>query len=778
MELALSKEKSMSISDYFKVIKPEYIYLKLIPDTSIRNYNSSSIAKMIANMYQGINKRIYRQEKTWCFKSPMRCSYFIDIQKTDVSFYFIVPNQYETIAKEKISSVWPRVTIEKTNNVQEFKGDRVNYQLNYKKEDALSLDTDARSNTLLNSVLNVIDVMEEGDRVGIFYNFVPLNQRYWNADYKHTLDKWKQYKPLERNKMSVGYLLKYSAIGLLWLIQSVLDGVCEAFGENKSDVNTLVNLTNALNRTRIELSDQTKKKKNEIVLTNQIAVLGSGPNISRTKSNVISVCQGFNSIEGDNELIYKENKKFETLNDSCVYRTGERNKMSVSECQNLLQLPGRELLEKHKIEHVNTLEVLVPEELQKGVMCIGESTYKGSNVKAYLSTDRSFKYLTTCLIGPTRAGKTTLISNMGIDSSRHNEINVFFDWCGNCELTEEVKAVLERQGIKCLVVDCSDSRNLQGLGYNELYSNSDDVFDRYRSAKTQSSQLMTLINSVQGDETDLRARMERYLEAAAVTVFISNGPIRDVFGILQRHQLRHEYINNIPTNQSENFIEYVEALNELDEVDKKSGVVIGTKISNVQGILNRANKLKQNTYVEMMLKKDCSKNFNLTDEIQKSQAIFIKMPETMFSTEIEKDIYATYWLTKLWSALQQRKWLVKEMDDLIKVNMYFDELYQTPNSQDFLRSKLSQIAKFGAKPIISCHYLGQIPIISGELKAANTSYMLIAGCDKMNYNELKEELDPYNVDDLLHLKRYHSLNLIKTSDGYARFITLLPSPIK
>ena len=775
--MELSIKKSMPISSYFKVIKPVYVYLKLIPDTSIRNYNSASIAKMVANMWQGINKRIYKQEKTYCFKTPVRCSYFIDIQKNNVSFYFIVPEQYESIAREKISSVWPRVTIEKVSNVQEFKGDKVTYQLGYKKEDALSLDTDARSNTLLSSILNVIDVMEDGDRVGIFYNFVPTNQRYWGADYKHTIDKWKEYKPLERNKMSPVYFLKYSAICIIWLVQSVLDGVCDVFGEDKKE-NTLANLTDALNRTRIELSEQTKRKKNEMILDTQIAVLGCGPNITRTKSNVISVCQGFNSIEGDNELMYKENKKFEALNDSCVYRTGERNKMSVSECQNLLQLPGRELLEKHKIEHVNTLEVLVPDELQKGVMCIGESIYKGNSIKAYLSTDRSFKYLTTCLIGPTRAGKTTLISNMGVDSARSGEINVFFDWCGNCELTEEVKAVLEKQGIKCLVIDCSDSKTLQGLGYNELYSNSNDVFDRYRSAKAQSTQLMTLINSVQGDETELRARMERYLQAAAVAVFISNGPIRDVFGILQRHQLRAEYINKIPTNQQENCQEYIEALQELDEIDKKSGEVIGTKINSVQGILNRANKLKQNTYVEMMLKKDCSKNFNLTEEIMKSQAIFIKMPETMFSTEAEKDIYATYWLTKLWSALQQRKWLVNNMDDLIKVNMYFDELYQTPNCQEFLRSKLSQIAKFGAKPVISCHYLGQIPIIRGELKAANTSYMLIAGCDKMNYNELKEELDPYVLDDLLHLKRYHSLNLIKTNDGYARFITALPKPIK
>lgn len=766
----------MALSKYFKVIHPVYVYLKLIPDSSIRNYNSSTIAKMIANMWQGINKRIYRQEKVWCFKSPMRCSYFIDINNNDVSFYFIVPEQYESIAREKISSVWPRVTIERIQNIEEFKGDKVTYQLGYKKEDALSLNTDARSNSLLNSILNVIDIMDDGDRIGIFYNFIPVNQKYWNADYKHTIDKWKEYKPLERNKLSPGYILKYGAICIIWLIQGILDGICEVFGEDKKD-DSIVSLTDALSRTRIELSDQTKRKKNEMVLATQIAVLGSGPNISRTKSNVISVCQGFNVIDGDNEMVYSENKKFEALSDGCTYRSADRSKLSLSECQELLQLPGRELLEKHNINHVETLEVLVPEELQHGVMCLGESTYKGKTTKAYVSTDKSYKYLTMCLIGPTRAGKTTLISNLCVDSADNNEINIVFDWCGNCDLSSDVLQALQSKGHRHLTIDCSNIKQLQGLGYNELYTNTADVFERYRSAKAQATQLMTLINSVQGDDADLRARMERYLESAAIIVSISNGPIRDVLLILQNHVLRNEYISKIPASQKENCEEYINSLNELDEIDKKLGVIVGTKLSNVQGILNRANKLKQNTYVEMMLKKDCSKNFNLTREIQKPQTIFIKMPEVMFSTEAEKDIYATYWLTKIWAALQQRKWSI-DSKKLIKVNLYFDELYQTPNCQAFLKSKLSQMAKFAAKPIISCHYLGQIPIIRGELKAANSSYILISGCDKMNFNELKEELDPFTCDDLLHLKRYHSMNLIKVNDGYGKFITQLPKPIR
>ena len=92
----------------------------------------------------------------------------------------------------------------------------------------------------------------------------------------------------------------------------------------------------------------------------------------------------------------------------------------------------------------------------------------------------------------------------------------------------------------------------------------------------------------------------------------------------------------------------------------------------------------------------------------------------------------------------------------------------------FLKKILNQIAKKTAKIIISCHSLNQISYIRPELKNANTSYMLIAGCTKEIYNDLKEELYPYELDDLLGLKRYHSLNLIKTNDGYARFITELP----
>src|SRR5690606_5074301 len=145
-------------------------------------------------------------------------------------------------------------------------------------------------------------------------------------------------------------------------------------------------------------------------------------------------------------------------------------------------------------------------------------------------------------------------------------------------------------------------------------------------------------------------------------------------------------------------------------------------------------------------------------------------------TDGERDIYTTYWITKLWLALQVRG---KQIDrnKHTKLNLIIDELYQVKNTEKFLTDKLSRLAKFTVKPIISCHYINQLKYMRSELRSANASYMLISGVDKKNFDEFKEELYPYELEDLIKLPRYHSLNIIKYSEGYAKFITKLPKPL-
>lgn len=768
----------MKLSQYFEIVHPKYIFLKLTPDTSIRNYNSTNIAKSIHYIQKGIIQRIHRKEKKLYFETLVKCSYLIDIYKDKVEFYYMVPQQYLNIAREKIREVWPKITIEEIEGVPGFSLDALKYQLCYKREDALSLAVDMKSNEPLNDILNVIEIMQDSDRVSILYNFMPCIQSSWRADYTRTITKFKNKQPIEREKFSGKYIFFYT----INFLANVLDGAMEVIGDflgNKKKENQLnfVELAVATMNLDKTLDSATHKKRDAIILDTQTLVISQSEDKNRKRQNAISVCQSYKSIEGDNELVYKPVKK--DINLEVYSLPAEVNKMSINECQNLIQLPGRDLLTQFKnIKKVDTLESEVPPELQQGVMCLGENTCKGNIQKGYLSSDKEFKNLTLCLIGPTRAGKTTLISNLANDSINAGETTILFDYCGNAELSSDVAAVIPSN--KVLNIDCSNFEILQGLGYNEVTPANDSPFEIYRCAKTKTAQLLTLVNYI-NDSEEFRARMERVLEAAAVLVFIQDGSIKQVFEILQDHNLRHKFIDSAPVDQRENLEEYINTMQEIDEWSRGSKdnppEIIGTKVSYTQGILSRVQKLKQNAYMELMLKRSCENNINLVEEMQKAQLICIKMPEVMFSTEQEKDIYTTYWITKFWGALQKRKWDIP-LENIIKVNIVIDELYQVPSCQDFLRSKLSQIAKFQAKPIISCHYLGQIQNIRNELKAANSSYMLLSGCDKDNFKELKEELAPYELEDLLNLKRYHSLNLIKYEGGWSKFITKMPVPIK
>ena len=73
-----------------------------------------------------------------------------------------------------------------------------------------------------------------------------------------------------------------------------------------------------------------------------------------------------------------------------------------------------------------------------------------------------------------------------------------------------------------------------------------------------------------------------------------------------------------------------------------------------------------------------------------------------------------------------------------------------------------------------------VSLYSGhKLTVNNSSYMILQGSNVSNFDSLKLEFTNlnYTVDDLLNLKRYHSLNLLSYEQGYWAGITALPKPL-
>lgn len=781
--------KSVKFSEIINVVKPEYVYLKLTPNNSIKNNGTHKVAKAISSLYRNLFQTIKKEQAKaiklvgkeflvgtrYSFELSAKVSYYIYIEKKKIEFYFVIPRQHLSIIKERVSDVWTNITIAEVKELPLFPESATKYQLVCEKEDALSLATDRRNNDLLHSNLNIVDVLEAGDRVGIFYNFIPMSQFGWRATYENTIHKVKRNLPTDRNKLGLGYALKMT----LGLVSSLADSIGEVLsGPNsrKQKAENFALLEQALERMNggKRISESTYKKATSTVLNTQIVVMSESSDKLRQRNNAKSMAQSFDTVADDNRLMPKIYNSSFSFTDYSI-KGAEVNKIGDLEAQNFISIAGRDVLEKYDfIEKVETQETQVPEELRKGVMRIGESTYRGAKQGAFLSTDKEFRYLSLILIGPNRAGKSTLIGNLAHDSLNAGECTIVFDYIGNCELSDEVAALHPKESV--LNIECNDFETLQGLGYNEV-GVSEDPFEQYDNAKKQTTQLMTLVNSINTSETHLSPKMERYLVSAALVVFISGGSIRDVFQVLQNHGVRAEFLRRVPKSQYDNLNEYMAGLNELDDYDK-DGTVKGTKLNLIVGIIDRLNKLKANTYMELMLKKSTEGNIDLVDEMQRSQLICIRMPEHMFTTDNEKDVYTTYWITKIWMALQMRKRRFKDdRDKMTKVNLVIDELYQVENTEKFLTTKLSRLPKFNIKPILSCHYLNQIRHIRPELRSANASYMLIAGCDKANFTELADELKPFVLEDLMSLKRFHSLNLIKTKDGYGRFITKMPKPV-
>ncbi|MCJ8010136.1 hypothetical protein MUG84_00075 [Paenibacillus sp. KQZ6P-2] len=772
----------MKLNDYVQVVRPQYVYLRLKPSNSIRNNNTHKIVRAIGSLYKNMLESIKREREKVIrafgkqFVIPTKISlqlaakvgYYIYIENKKVEFYFVIPKQHLTFMREKLGSTWNDVTIEEVENIPAFHEQATKYQLVYKKEDGLSLAVDRRSNDLLCSNLNIVEVLEGIDKVGIFYNFIPTSQYGWKFKHQSTIEKVKNCEPVDRDKVGFLYLLKIVMV----MIDDLMNSVAGVMGKQQSTeqgTNILASVLDRLNGGRA-ISESTVKKGNSIVISTQIIVLSESSDKVRERSNARSLASSFDMISQDNELIYKPLRSRVRFTD---YSLGaERNKVGDEEAQNFITLAGRDVLERYNfIEKIETHETEVPEDLQTGVMCIGTNRYRGKDQLAYLSNDREFRNLLTLLIGPTRAGKSNLICNLAIDAIKAGECVIVFDFIENCELSDEVAKQFPND--KVFQIRCDNG--IEGLGYNEV-GISTDCFKQYENAKRQTSNMMTLVNSINTDESRLSPKMERYLESASLVVFISGGSIRDVFSVLQNHVARMKFLNNVPRTQHDNLAEYMDSLRELDDLSK-DGQISGTKTSSIIGIIDRLHMLKRNTYMELMLKKDCTQNVNLVEEMQKNQLITIKMPQNMFTTDSERDIYTTYWITKIWLALQVRADQIRDKSKRLKVNLIIDELYQVDYTEQFITSKLSQMAKFICKPIISCHYINQLRHMRDELRSANTSYMLLAGCDKKNYDELKNELYPFTDEDLRNLPRYCSMNYIKSKEGYARFITKLPGEV-
>lgn len=781
---------TMKLSDYFELNNPKYITLQITPHSSNRNYDTELLIETMASIYKLPYQRLIKEIKDnktfkFTYSLPEKSSFIISITKEDCEFFLVIPQRYSNLFIEKCSEVWKKCTIKEIDKIPELTGER--YELFYSKEDPLSLKINKKTNEPLSNLLGVKDIMEPGDEVDVLYNFIPMYQGRWRGLYKRTMKRIRNGIPVDKERFTPSFVANYAFIGTIKGIDFIFDRINNFLGDGKPIRKTEAAIT-SLDKLS-NLSRNTIKKENSTIIGTQIIVSSKSNDITRKHNNALSVAESFKSISDDNSLKYKKipDKKIVNIEDHIIRGTSI-NKMSTGECGNFVQIPGRDLLNRHKINtKVEVLENSVPEELKEGNIYLGKNKCKGVEENAYLPTEYNFANLALMLLSPQGGGKTTLISNIASNANKAKEANIVLDYIKNCELADSIKKVINPSDI--LEIDLSNEKHFQALAFNEITYSGDSEFEKFEVANMKAEQTVAFIDSANCDGKPLTSKMRRYLSAAANIVYLQNDTsIGDVIKCLNKFKYRLSYITwakeNISLQGLEYLQDYIDTLEELDEVDveidKKTKEVIrkeivGTKDTKIEGILDRVNLIQENIYLKYMLNMKSTNNINFVKAMEEGKTILIKMPENKYNSTMVKNVLITFYTSKIILATKLRGSLHEKPR---RCNVFYDEIYQAPTAESVICSVLSQLRKFGTKVIISAHYMDQLSnTLKNEIKASGSSYMLLQGADKKNFNELREELAPYELEDLLKLEQFHSLNLIKYNKGYARFITHLPKPL-
>lgn len=756
------KTESIKLSKYIEIQKAEYTHIQVIPSKSCRNTNTDKILVLANTMYKKLDRLIRIENKKLIITSKLKLSYYIHITKRCTEFYFIVPTVFYSQVKTKLSETWKNVEIKKVNALPININDCTKYQLSYKLNDVLSLNVDKRSNSLLNANLSVLEILQDDEAVGIFYNFIPMSQKeqnYFKISSQEALNNFRKGINLKKSKN----IVDLGVISLKFLVDFI-NGLLNAF------LSAPKNSHNIINPVEKTTSSSTQRKAKSDIIRTQAIICAKSDEKEREKQLCTTTFNTFTSLNGDNELEMEEVKKnIDIYKDDIKVKY---NYTSTLESGKFVNVAGKDIIEQHKnIKHNKLLELRAPKCLEDGEVRIGEVKHKDDKQMTYYSTDEQMKRLGRVLLGPMGAGKDYYMTNMAKDIIKVGRGLIVLDYIDKCQLADNIKAITPID--RLIEINCANPKQLQSFAYDEYkYSDSDREVDKIDICMQKAQQYNMLLDTINDVNSTLTPRMLRYLNAAATIVFRVNqySSFKDIIDVLKNPTKRDNIISLLPASAKELLQDEIDDLEELSKRDKKGN--IENADSKIDGILDRISKLKSSSiYTKLSYISESNNNVDFIKAINEGKVILIKIPAKRFSKTM-RSLLATFFLQKVWIAKEQGA-------TKTQTELFINEIHQSYHCQLLMEDILVECRKFNLTPTLSLHYLDQCTKnLQKSILASGASFLLIQGTDIKVYNELKRyfDKDGYTETDLAELERYHALCLIKNEyTGYSSFVCKLPA---
>ena len=792
MSLALPMPRNLEIPKVkgFELVSESLIHLQVIPHFNIQNGRKiENIIDGLHSLYKPINERFSFKKGKIQFHLKENFYYSILLEKDNISFYYSIPESYQRWFTQRVYSTWTnQVTIIPLKNDFLDKFDERNtieYIIKPKYKSYKSFVCDYRENAPIPSILSCNKDLQENDRILLELCLNPVVDGLWKEWVEEQQKKYRYGSLVEvENGGKIGFI----ADKLFELVDGFLGFIDILFEVDKpsrryggyggrnssyydddysgsyydSDRYSYSSGYGSSKKkkgysTHEQLSSASRQKINYNGFQGKIRILSESEDKVRSELGAKTLSVGLKDIAEDNEFIMeKVNTELGRTKINFIFGN---HVYSSKEIGQIVQLPEKKWQEEYPVEKVEVQEIKIPKELLQGGVQLGIAKFKGQTTDVYWNkTDINVACLPKCWIGYQGSGKTEALKNHGIRSVEQGHGLIVLDGIQSCGLSDDIRNYLPKDfpEHKIIELNFADLTNIIPLGWNEIESSKINPQEKLKFSNIVAQELIKFLDSlVDSNEQKLSPRMRRYLSSAALLTFMQkDSTMMTVLECLTEYDVRHKIIKDSGLSEENKLIK---DMLELDDKDNS------TKTSIISGIIDRLDLLLGDYVLSNLFSTKGCEKIDFKKWIKEGYVVLCRMPQDELSDQTIKTL-TTFLISKIWFAK-----LMLGKNNVVHTTVIADEVHRTQLKFENIR----EMRKFGLEYVFSAHQPSDFKHILNTLKSAGCSFMLL-NTTKDNISHFESEIRPYTIQEVMDMKKYHSLCIVNYDKTFVSFIAKLP----
>lgn len=411
--------------------------------------------------------------------------------------------------------------------------------------------------------------------------------------------------------------------------------------------------------------------------------------------------------------------------------SSRRDIITPAEIGRLIQLPPKSLQEEYMGVSAKTQrESKAPAEVRRGGLKLGTIEQKDGTYEVYMPTNNHDELcLPRVVIGGMGSGKTKGYgANLMVEAVRNGFGAIAIDPAKG-EIGNEVQAVLPPDKVKRIRID----------GTNPFALDFCEVMHSPRARNRLANSVISFFNSAT-DEAG--AQTARYLRAAIMAM--RTPKLAEVLRIFEDDDYRAELVAEMPAGLHRST---------LGDFGRMTD---GRRAQVLAPILNRLDTILGDEFLA-----ECFSSNNSLDMValmSEPHAIIIDVPKTALGPE-GVDLIVNLLSVKIDLAMTLRP----EMNQF-PFFVVFDEPHQFLRSARAWKSAAVESRKWRVGYVWMFHSWEQIPHDLAEIIQSAGPHYHIYRASKKTFNELREELAPYTLEEYVKMPKWHALNVLRVGD--------------